>query len=468
MKTIQMLDMTLTMAETLHGGSLTFKETMELARSLDRIGVDMMEMPFMNGGKADALVRKTIGSMVRSGVSVRVSLDDSAEEAWHTIKDARRPHLNVVVPVSPVQMEYTAHRKAPALLEAVGKQVAACRDVCEEVEITCEDATRAEKAFLTSVIQKAVESGAGFVTLCDTAGIMLPDEFASFVQDMRGSIPDAGKVQWYAYASDDMHMASANAAAAVKSGVDGVRCTAIPAGTATLSDMARFLQMRGTDMGCTSHLRTTELNRTVGQIERLIQSQKAENDGQMPSFASDTGNITLDANDSISEVVKVVRQLGYELSDEDNSKVYEAFQRVAAKKNFVGTRELDAIVASTAMQVPSTYRIESYVINSGNVITATANLTLEKDGKKLRGVSVGDGPIDAAFLAIEQIIGHHYELDDFQIQAVTEGREAMGSALVRLRAGGRLYSGNGISTDIIGASIRAYISALNKIVYEEA
>jgi hypothetical protein len=109
-----------------------------------------------------------------------------------------------------------------------------------------------------------------------------------------------------------------------------------------------------------------------------------------------------------------------------------------------------------------------YVINSGNVITATANILLGRGEEKLRGVGVGDGPIDAAFLAIEQIIGHHYELDDFQIQTVTEGRDAMGSALVKLRANGRVYSGNGISTDIIGASIRAYISALNKIVYEEA
>ncbi|MBO7682487.1 MAG: 2-isopropylmalate synthase, partial [Clostridia bacterium] len=158
----------------------------------------------------------------------------------------------------------------------------------------------------------------------------------------------------------------------------------------------------------------------------------------------------------------------YDLSDEDNARVYDAFKRVASKKHFVGTRELDAIVASTALQVPSTYRLESYVINSGNVITATANLLVELDGEELRGVGVGDGPIDAAFSAIEQIIGHHYELDDFQIQTVTEGRDAMGSALVKIRADGKVYSGSGISTDIIGASIRAYISALNKIVYDEA
>ena len=120
------------------------------------------------------------------------------------------------------------------------------------------------------------------------------------------------------------------------------------------------------------------------------------------------------------------------------------------------------------MQVPSIYSIDSYVINSGNIITATANIKLIKDGTAISGVSVGDGPIDAAFLAIEQIIGHHYELDDFQIKAVTEGREAMGHALVKLRSStGKLYSGTGISTDIIGASIRAYVSALNKIAYEE-
>ena len=147
--------------------------------------------------------------------------------------------------------------------------------------------------------------------------------------------------------------------------------------------------------------------------------------------------------------------------------MYEAFCRVAVKKN-VTLKELEAIIASAAFQVPPAYRLVSYVINNGNLIGATAYIKLEKDGKEYEGLSAGDGPIDAALLAIEQIIGHHYELDDFQIQTVTEGREAMGSALVRLRSGGKLYSGNGISTDIIGSSIRAYMNALNKIKYEES
>ena len=133
----------------------------------------------------------------------------------------------------------------------------------------------------------------------------------------------------------------------------------------------------------------------------------------------------------------------------------------------MGIRELDAIVASAAMQVPPTYQLDTYVINSGNTISSSVHMKLRRADTVLEGICLGDGPIDAAFLAIEQITGQHYELDDFQIQSVTEGREAMGQTVVKLRSEGKVYSGRGISTDIVGASILAYINALNKIVYEE-
>ena len=161
-----------------------------------------------------------------------------------------------------------------------------------------------------------------------------------------------------------------------------------------------------------------------------------------------------------------VKSLGYDLSEDDYARVYSEFKRISAKKD-VTAKDLDAIVASAALQVPATYELESYVINSGNIIKPTANITLRKNGETLIGLSSGDGPIDASFLAIEQVTGRHFELDAFQIQAVTEGREAMASTLVRLRSEGKLYSGNGISTDIIGASVRAYVNAVNKIVFEE-
>jgi len=137
------------------------------------------------------------------------------------------------------------------------------------------------------------------------------------------------------------------------------------------------------------------------------------------------------------------------------------------KRKSRSAKELDAIIASAALQVPPTYKLDSFVITSGNTISSTAHIKLTKNGQPMEGVSIGDGPIDAVFVAIEKITGCHYELDDFQLQSVTEGREAMGQTIVKLRNGGRVYSGKGISTDIVAAGIHAYLSALNKIVYEE-
>ena len=179
------------------------------------------------------------------------------------------------------------------------------------------------------------------------------------------------------------------------------------------------------------------------------------------------GAVFLDSSSTQEEVSDAVKALGYDLESDDEKKVYDSVKRLTEKKSSIGAKELEAVVASSAMQVPATYTLKSYVSTISNMVNAVSNVILEDENGTLSGVATGDGPIDSAFKAIETCIGHHYELDDFQIQAVTEGKEALGSALVRLRSSGRLYSGNGISTDICGASIRAYINALNKIAYEE-
>ena len=270
---------------------------------------------------------------------------------------------------------------------------------------------------------------------------------------------------WFgARSSDKAGLAAAQAVLAVRSGAACVKC-AVGGDTVSLDTFGSIIKNYGNDYGLTSNLRQTELHRTVSQINWI--TDNAKNDRSTVTVSGDFEGIRLDKNDTQEAVLAAVAKLGYDLSDEDAAKVYEEFLRVAAKKN-VGAKELDAIVASAALQVPSAYKLISYIINNGNIITASAHIVLERDGKAMEGIELGDGPIDASFIAIDRIIGRHYELDDFQIQAVTEGKEAMGSAVVKLRSGGKLYSGNGISTDIIGASIRAYLNAINKIVYEEA
>lgn len=467
MRTLKFIDMTLREASAIRGQELSFKEKLEIARILDRLKTDTIELAPIYGNQADILANKTIAASVMNRLSAAVDISaGNIEETWESVKMARKPKLNILCPVSTVQMEYGAHKKAPAMLDLIKHTIEKARFYSEFVEFTAQDATRAETEFLYLAINTAISAGANKITLCDSAGIMLPDEFGEFVAGVMANCPGLSEIELYVQISNEINMSIACAAAAVKQGAAGVKCAAVPNGYPSLEQLAHFVQMRGEDLGVTTGMRVTELHRAMMQVKDILIPQEVRS-----RFANvglvETNNVVLDANDNITEVVKAVRQLGYDLSDEDNAKVYEAFQRVVAKKQFVGTRELDAIVASSAMLVPSTYKIQNYVINSGNIITCTANILLEKDGETFRGLGIGDGPIDAAFQAIEEIVGHKYELDDFQIQTVTEGRDAMGSALVKLRASGKVYSGNGISTDIIGASIRAYISALNKIIYEE-
>ncbi len=469
MKTLKFIDMTLRQSAEDRQKELSFKEKLEIARSLDRLKADTIELAPISGSKADQLANRTIASMVSTRLSATVDISvGNIEETWESVRPAKKSKLTILCPVSPVQMEYQCHMKAPALLKAIEEQVKKARFYCEHVEFSAVDATRAEPAFLYQALNTAIEAGAYKITICDTAGIMLPDEFSAFLEGINANVPGLADIELYVQISNEINMAVACAAAAVSAGAAGIKCSTLPGKYPSMEELAHFVQVRGNDLGIQTSIRTTELHRTVEQLKKILKPEENDESRFSNVALDETANTCLDSSDSIGDVIAAVRQLGYDLSEEDNAIVYEEFQRVAAKKHFIGSKELDAIVASSAMQVPSTYKIENYVINSGSVITATANILVSKKGKQIRGVGIGDGPIDAAFQALEQIIGHHYELDDFQIQTVTEGRNAMGSALVKLRSGGKVYSGNGISTDIIGASIRAYINVLNKIVYEEA
>ena len=364
-------------------------------------------------------------------------------------------------------MEYLFHKKPEAMIKAVCQTIADCCALCRDVEFVADDATRSDPAFLYEIVSAAIAAGAKTVTVCDTAGAMLPNEFTAFIRDLYAGVPALKDVVLGISCSDSLSMADSCAFGAIRYGAGEVKAASYRLNMVSLPNVAKVLAAKGDFYNATCSVRTTEMKRITGQIARMCQTGRKKSSPFDNGVQDDDGSLYLTSHDDLSAVMKVALHLGYDLSEEDGAKVFEAFQVIAQKKEKVSARELDAIVASAAMQVPPTYVMESYVVTSGNTISATAHLKLHKHGKVLEGVSIGDGPIDAAFLAVEQITGQHYELDDFQIQAVTEGREAMGQTVVKLRANGKVYSGRGISTDIVGASIQAYINALNKIVYEE-
>jgi len=463
MRKIYISDVTMKQAE---GAVLSFREKIELAKILDKLGADCIECAPIEKKKIDSLLIKSIASAVMSSsLAVPVALSSQGvEDVWNALKEAKKPRLQVVVPTSSVQMEYFYHKKAAGMLEIVKEVITCAREKCVDVEFVAEDACRADREFLYEAIAAAIECGANTVTVCDAAGAMLPDEIAAFVSDLRKAVPALETVRLGVKCANDLAMADAASVAAIAAGAGEVKVASCGSATASLKNMAVILSARGHSMDAAATVRSTEISRAVAQIERMCQAKAGS--PYDSGVHADAAEAMVSVHDDTAAIARATAVLGYDLGDEDLTKVWEAVKNIGKEK--VSAKELDAIVATVALQVPPTYRLDSYMVNAGNLMKSVAQIKLIKEGQTLEGVYAGDGPIDASFIAIEQIVGRHYELDDFQIQSVTEGREAMGETIVKLRSSGKLYSGRGISTDIIGASIHAYVNALNKIVYEEA
>ncbi|MBQ3277224.1 MAG: hypothetical protein IJH47_09265 [Oscillospiraceae bacterium] len=470
METIRISDITMKQLAKKSDGTLTFKGKLEMAKLLDRLGVSVIEVEGLSGSRADALRVKSLATAVKESVlAVPVPLEaESVDAVWDALKEAKRPRLQVMAPVSAVQMEYLSHKKPEAMLRCIESVVSACAAKTADVEFLAEDATRSDRVFLKTAIETAIRAGASTVTVCDAAGVMLPEEFSAFVRDLFESVPALRDVTVGVAVANTMAMADACAVAAVRAGVREVKTSAVTGETASLGNIAGILAAREELFGSKCPLHMVELRRIVSQIVWLCSTRRNKTSPFDDGVQEAAPELELGFGDGVAEILRAARELGYDLNSEDGQAVWEAVRDVLKHKDRVGARELDAIIASVALQVPATYQVESYLINSGNSISAMAHLKISRNGQITEGVSLGDGPIDAAFLAIEQITHHHYELDDFQIRAVTEGHEAMGETVVRLVSNGRLYSGRGISTDIVGSSIQAYVNALNKIAYEEA
>jgi len=459
-----------TMKQTGKEFVLSFKEKLEIPKLLDKLGVSVIELEPILQPKIDALRIKSVASTVKNSiVAVPVQLSqESIDITWNALKEAKHPRLQVYASISPVQMEYLFNKKPDAMLSAIENTISACCAKTSDVEFIADDATRSDKAFLYKAIKTAIAAGAKTVTVCDATGAILPDELGVFLDELYENVAELKEVVLGLSCSNELAMADACAIASIKHGVREIKAAAYQINQVSLPHVSRLLSAKGDSCGVICNVRTVEMNRIIKQITWMCETKRSKNspfDNGVQEIAED---MTLTNHDNMTTVLKAVEKLGYDLSEEDGAHVWEAFQKIAARKDVITTRELDTIVASAAMQVPSTYILKSYSITASNTSSSMAHMQLEKHGQKLEGIALGDGPVDAAFLAIENILGCHYELDDFQIRSVTEGREAMGETVVKLRSNGKLYSGRGTSTDIVGSSIQAYINALNKITYEEA
>lgn len=449
---------------------LSFREKIELCRLIDKLGVSSIDLCPIRRKKIDSLLVKSISSAVRNAaVSVPVDVTDpeSVQVTWEALKEAASPRLQVAVPVSSVQMEYILHIKADATISRVQKTVAECREKTQNVEFIAQDATRSDPAFLVRVLEAAIGAGASTVTLGDTAGVMMPEEITAWLEGLKEKLPALRDVTLGFFCSGDLNMADADALSAIRSGVREIKAAACGGNAVSLANIIRILNVKGGSIGVYTRVGAEQIRRITGQVEMICSASGRKK--ALPGEEEDTGDsdLLLSVHDTMETVMHAAEKLGYDLNAEDQQKVWKCFCQTAEKKENITLRELDAIIAAEAMQVPPAYHDIRYIISTGNQIGAMAHMKLMFHNDEIEGTASGDGAIDAAFNSVEQATGRHFELDDFQIRSVTEGREAMGETVVRLRWEGKLYSGRGISTDIVGAGIMAYINAVNKIVYEE-
>ncbi|MBR6681854.1 MAG: hypothetical protein IKL40_02595, partial [Clostridia bacterium] len=399
MKQIKIADKTLCREDRV----FSFKERLEIIRQLDKLKCDVIELPEIKNARTDILLVRTASSFVKNSIlSVAAgSTPQSIDDAFAALSVAKKGRIRIEVPTSPVGMEYFMHKKRDKMLDWVKTAIEKAASLCSDVEFCAFDATRAEKDFLKQIIEVAIEAGAKTVSLCDSAAGMLPDDFASFCSEITGET----NVSVGVACSDKNGLASAEAIMAVRQGVSLVK-TSVGGEDVPAETFMGMIKNCGDSYGFTANISYTEIHRIMNQIKWIADASKSEKNTAVSSSIDENG-ISLDAKDDITAVAAAVAKLGFDLSDEDNKKVHEEVCRVAEKKT-VGAKELDAIVASIALQVPDSYKLESYVINNGNIIDSTAQITLSREGKTYQGVAIGDGPIAAAFLAIEQIIGHRY------------------------------------------------------------
>ncbi len=462
MKNINISDITLKKLSYEREVSLLFREKTSVAACADSIGADVIELAPIKNLREDTIIYKTIANNVENA-HLAIPAGFSSEEiknAWECIKDAKKPRLQIELPVSTVQMEYTYHIKADKMTLKIGELVKCAKEFCDDVEFCALDATRADIDFLISAVKEAENNGATLITLCDDAGISLPEEIGSLTKKIKSEI----SIPLYVQVSDRINMGVASGICAITNGADGLKCAMAGNDIMLTGEIADAINVCSSQLDLKTNLNNTKIHSSIEDMLSSIKSEVYE----IKNEVSEKKKILLDADSTLKEVTHATRILGYDLSEYDCGNVHKALMKVLEKKDAVGAKELEALIAGYAMQAPSSYHLENYTTTSGNITGSMTQVTLKSGDEVMCGVSVGDGPIDSAFRAIEQCVGHHYELDDFEVHSVTEGKEALGSALVRLRNNGKLYSGNGISDDIVAASIRAYINALNKIVFEEA
>jgi len=493
---IHIFDTTLRDGEQVPGAKLNKKQKIEIAEQLARLGVDIIEAGFPCSSPEDLQAVKAISEVVKGPVIAGLAraVKEDIDIAWEAVRQAERPRIHAFLGSSDIHLQKKLRRDREAALEMAVEAVRHAKRYCEDVEYSTEDASRTDVDYLCRVVEAAIKAGATVINVPDTVGYAIPDEFGDLIRRLKERVPALDHVVLSVHCHDDLGLAVPNSLAAIKNGANQVECTVNGvgerAGNASLEEIVMILKTRHASLQAHTTINVQEIYRTSRLVSRVMNIPVQPNKAIVGSnaFAHSSGihqdgilkdrttyeiikpedlgirehKIILTARSGRAALRHRLTALGYDLEGEKFERVYKRFLNVADRKKEISSRDLASIVEIELTKVPETFTFHDFQIMSGSSMTPLASVTLLKEGTKLTDAATGNGPVDAVFNGIERIVGQQGILRDYDLKAVTMGKDALGEAMVRVEIAGTVYSGIGTSPDVIEASARAYLNAFNR------
>jgi 2-isopropylmalate synthase len=493
---IHVFDTTLRDGEQVPGAKLNKKQKIEIAQQLAALGVDVIEAGFPCSSPEDMQAVKAVSEQTKGPVIAGLAraVEQDIDIAWQALQTAERPRIHVFLGSSDIHLQKKLRRDRDAGLQMCVDAVRYAKKYCQDVEYSTEDASRTDFEYLCRVIEAAVKAGATVINVPDTVGYAIPEEYGETIRKLREKVPALDKVILSVHCHNDLGLAVSNSLAAIRNGADQVECTingvGERAGNASLEEIVMVLKTRHASYNAHTDVRTQEIYRTSRMVSRLMNIPVQPNKAIVGSnaFAHSSGvhqdgilkdrstyeimkpedlgirkhEIVLTARSGRAALRHKLNEMGYDLDKDKFEKVYNRFINVADRKKEITSEDLTTIVEIELTKVPETFTFRNLQIMSGNTMVPLASVTLIKDGEDKTDAAAGNGPVDAVFNCIERIVEQQGKLRDYDLKAVTMGRDALGEAMVRVEIEGTIYSGIGTSPDVIEASARAYLNAFNR------
>ncbi|WP_461207560.1 2-isopropylmalate synthase [Clostridium sp. DL1XJH146] len=493
---IIIFDTTLRDGEQTPGVSLNPYEKLQIAKQLERLGVDVIEAGFPIASNGDFEGVKLIANEIENAIVAGLARANKKDidRAWEALKYAKKSRIHTFIATSEIHMEYKLKMTREEVKTKAVEMVSYAKSLCDDIEFSPEDGSRSEPEFLYEVLEAVIDAGANVVNIPDTVGYATPGEFGKFIKGIIDNVPNIDKAQISVHCHNDLGLAVANSLAAIENGAVQIECAinglGERAGNAALEEVVMALKTRKDYFEKDTGVNTQHIHRTSSLVSSLtgvaIQANKAVVGAN--AFAHESGihqhgvlnkretyeimtpesvglkenNMVLGKHSGRHAFEEKINEMGYSLSKENLNIAFVKFKDLADRKKEVLEDDIEAIILEEVVQLVEEVELKSFHITTGSTITSTSTVKIAIEKKDYEEAAVGDGPINSMFNALERILDVNAKLLEFSIKAVTRGTDAQGEVRVLLGIDGKKYIGKGLSTNIIESCAKAYINAINK------